>query len=305
MADSDKGGSDSFRLPDRRLAPPALLDGLSFDYCGVTFMVYGVLHGITGGMNAAYSDMLIRTVNGAEGLLFAKKSLFSFFPGSRSTVSLCDWAVLSVWDALGLGLRLTLLLSSWRVALADSVLERLQKRDPFLKTGQLKDLGGSPYFHTYDPWDRRKLVGFPDPGEGLRHDLTLLARPWKELLPRMPNTLSPAWNRILRLVQRHGHIPARSLHMLHFAATYAKETGHRQVSVFVGETHNTDMAWLAANEGAFRAGLAGPLRRMFERVADRAERLAHATLHRKFAVSARWAFYLTGLLLAQRSVSVS
>ncbi len=290
----DVRGGVPFPVPDRNCPPPDLLDAVSFEYRGVSFKGYGVLHGITGGMNAAYGDMLVRTVNGTGGLLFAEKSLLSLLPGSRPTISLCDWAVLSAWDTLGLGLRLTLLPSSWRVMLLDAPLERLRKGDPFLKTGRAEDLGGSPYFHIFDPWERRRLIGYPDPGDGFRHDLTLLARPWKELLPRMPRTLSPVWNRILRLVQRHGHFPVRSLHMLHYAATYAERTGQRQVSVFVGETHNTDMAWLAEHEDEFREALPQYLRRPFDRTVSRAEKLAAAVLGKKPAVEMRWALYLAG-----------
>lgn len=267
-------------------APPEKLDCLSFDYEGMHVHVFGVLHDISGGLNAEYRELLVRTAESAAGVAFAEKALFALLRMTREAVSLCDWAVITPWDGFGMGLRLTLLPTSWRVATADLLAEALQRHDSFPRTRNAADLAGSPCFHLLDAWERRRLIGFPSPADGLRHDLTLLAQPWRELWPRSPRSVSAKWNRILRLVQRHGHIPCRSLHMLTFAVEFARHKGWREISLFVGETHNTDMAWLAENIAAFRMGLEDRLDRRFDQVVARARRRASE------AASGNWRLHL-------------
>jgi hypothetical protein len=276
---------------------PDNLGCLSFSYADIRFHVYGVLHGISGGMNAEYRDLLTRTVAEAAGTIFAEKGLFALLRDCRRPVSLSDWAVIRPWDGFFMGLRLTLLPASWRVVTVDLMREALCRHDRFPRSRQLRDLGGSPFFHRIDAWERRQMVGFPPPENGLRHDLELLSRPWRELWPRSPGTISPAWNRILMLVQRHGHIPARSLHMLNFAAEHARLTDSGEVSLFVGETHNTDMAWIAEHGKEFRQSLDQRLAVRYDRVVSRARRLAALAAAGSWQIVGRKTGYFLSLLV--------
>lgn len=276
---------------------PTTLDGMHFEYGGVRFHVYGVLHGITGGMNAEYRKALTRTAASASGTVLAEKGLFSLLHEVDRPVSLCDWGVIAPWDAFGMGLRMVLLPAAWRVFVIDSVVEVLQRHDRFPNSRRIEDLGGSPFFHLIDPWQRRRMIGFPDPDVGLRHDLLLLAEPWRELWPHRPRTLSAPWNRVLQIVQRHGHIPCRSLHMVSFAAEYAHRTGTNEVSLFVGETHNTDMAWLAKNSEELKAQCDAKLAKVYDRVVNRARRLATGLAAGSWHVSTAAIAYFASLLL--------
>ena len=276
---------------------PTTLDGMHFEYEGVRFHVYGVLHGITGGMNAEYRKVLTRTAQSSNGTLFAEKGLFALLREVKRPISLCDWAVIRPWDAIGMGLRLVLLPAAWRVCTIDVLLEALRRHDQFPRSRRIEDLGGSPFFHLLDPWTRRRMIGFPEPDAGLQHDLMLLAEPWRELWPYRPRTMSGPWNRVLQIVQRHGHIPSRSLHMLSFAAEYARSTGITEASLFVGETHNTDMAWLAKHDEPFRAQCDAKRVKAYDRVVYRSRRLARRLAAKSWLVYANAIGYFASLLI--------
>ena len=70
-------------------------------------------------MAAEYRERLVRTAESAAGVVFAEKALFALLRLKREAVSLCDWSVITPWDGFGMGLRLTLLPTSWRVATVD------------------------------------------------------------------------------------------------------------------------------------------------------------------------------------------
>lgn len=278
-------------------AAPTTLDEIHFEYEGVRFHVYGVLHGITGGMNAEYRQCLTRTATSANGTLFAEKGLFALLREVKRPVSLCDWAVIRPWDAIGMGLRMVLLPAAWRVCTIDVLLEAVRRHDQFPRSRRMEDLGGSPFFHLLDPWTRRRMIGFPEPGVGLQHDLMLCAEPWRELWPNRPRTISGPWNRVLQIVQRHGHIPSRSLHMLSFAAEYARRTGVTEASLFVGETHNTDMAWLATHDKGFRGQCDVKRAKAYDRVVYRSRQLARQLAAKSWIVYANAIGYFASLLI--------
>jgi hypothetical protein len=186
-----------------------------------------------------------------------------------------------------MGLQLLLDPRCLRMITLDALGEVLSIRDPFVagRKRSVSDLGESPYFHYLSPDERRELIGFPPPAEALRRDLGHLAGPWGELLPRPTRFRfeNRKWGRIL-LLSRFVHIPSRSLHMLHFAAAYARRRGCGSVNLIVGETHNTDMRSFAAAGEGMRESLGPREREMFERVVRRAERFGGASYLR---VSAR------------------
>lgn len=51
----------------------------------------------------------------------------------------------------------------------------------------------------------------------------------------------------LNSVEQQVSIPIRSLHMLFFAWSYAVEHGYKEIDLFIGETHNTDVETIAKN----------------------------------------------------------
>jgi hypothetical protein len=52
-------------LADPATRPPELLDWIEFDFEGVTIRVRGVLHGLTGGANREYIDLVERSIRDA------------------------------------------------------------------------------------------------------------------------------------------------------------------------------------------------------------------------------------------------
>jgi hypothetical protein len=272
-------GADDKHLPleqiDPEELPPPPLDCVEFRFRGTTFRVFGILHGITGGMNRTYRRFVRDHVRRTAGLKLAEKGMKAVYRGCGIDRELEDWMVLRGSDCFLLGLQLVLDPRCLRMITVDTAVELMGSRDPFVADPEhnASHLGESPYFHYLSPGERRRLIGFASPTEGLRTDLRLLRRWWSKLLPRkvafeFPN---PKWERIL-LMSRLMHIPARSLHMLHFAAAHAESSGLDTVNVFAGETHNTDMRSLAEAEKSFRSSLDDAERRAFDAIVSRAER---------------------------------
>jgi hypothetical protein len=255
--------------------PPPELDFIEFTFQGVTFRVFGVLHGVTGGMNREYRQFVRRHIRAAPVPKLGEKGMKVLYRGCGVEQEMEDWLVLRASDCFFMGLQLVLDPRCLRMITLDALGEMLRLRDPFVAHQRrcVSDLGESPYFHYLNPDERRGLIGFPPPLEGLQRDLGLLSRPWASFLPRRaPSKVQNAkWRRIL-LLSRFMHIPCRSLHMLHFAAAYAKRRGLSMVSLFVGETHNTDMLAFAAEGDGIAQLLSPGERRFFDIIVRRAER---------------------------------
>jgi hypothetical protein len=226
-------------------------------------------------MNRTYRRFVREHIRRASGLKLAEKGMKAAYHGCGIDRELEDWLVLRASDCFLMGLQLVLDLRCLRMITLDAAAEVLRSRDPFVSDPQhnASHLGESPYFHYLDPVERRELIGFPPPAQALRRDLRLLCRWWSDLLPRRIRFRfsNPKWGRIL-LLNRFMHIPARSLHMLHFAVACAEGRGVDEVSLFVGETHNTDMRCIATGEEALTGSLDMGARKAFDRIVRRAER---------------------------------
>ena len=74
--------------------PPDSLDFLEFDFDGVTFRCYGILHGITGGLNREYRDFIKRSIQNIEGIKLAEKGMKQLYRKCGIDAELEDWAVL-------------------------------------------------------------------------------------------------------------------------------------------------------------------------------------------------------------------
>lgn len=221
--------------------PPATLDFLEFGHRGVRIRAYGFLHGVTGGPNAAYRSLVRRSVAEAPGLVLGEMGLRRAGLGIRRELD--DHLPVGFRDAFSLGLRMVCHPVAAPCIAAGAVMESVRRADP-IGPGRMPgivDLARSPRFHLVDPWERRALSGLPGPEPYLRLNLARRRRQAAMKAPRFPD---PMWS-WLTVLEPWANIPARSVHMLEFAAELALAEGHGTASLFVGETHNTDMHWLA------------------------------------------------------------
>jgi hypothetical protein len=285
------------KLADRSLKIPDLLDFITFDFRGVTFRVRGVLHGVTGGASRDYIDFVKRSIKASTGFVMVEKNM-SVMYGTPNAKELDDWLVLRFRDVLVLSCKFYFIPRNLIGLVWKSVIERLRRQDPFIKGGQ-KDstlIGGSPLFHHLDPMERRAIAGFPLPLKGLRRHLSLRAG---EPDTGLDKAIVPhgEWT-FLNSVEQQVSIPIRSLHMLFFAWSYAVEQGHKEVDLFIGETHNTDVAVIAENADILRE--AADLNPAHMQILD--ELITQAVSFAKMGTYsprrlARYALYLTGMTI--------
>jgi len=175
----------------------------------------------------------------ASGWKMGEKGLR--LPYSGIEVDLEDWAPVHFLDAFNLTLRMVCTPQALASVVMGAVTERGRKNDAFGTHGfgRVQDLGGSPRFHLMNPLARRALVGFPDPEKYLRINLDRrrgIASPSAVHFP------DPAW-KWLTTIEPVASISLRSLHMLVFACERARLANRSEVSLFVGEIHNTDIEW--------------------------------------------------------------
>lgn len=218
--------------------------------------------------------------------------------GAPNVKELDDWLVLRFRDVLLLSCKFYFLPRNLFGLAWKSIVERLRRRDPFIKGGQqdFTLIGGSPLFHHLDPEERRGIAGFPAPLKGLRRHLSLRAG---EPDTGVDKAIVPhgEWT-FLNSVERQVSIPIRSLHMLFFAWSYAVEHGHREIDLFIGETHNTDVAAIAEN--ADRLSEAAELNtaqvQLMEKLVSQAVAFAKLVTYSPRRLG-RYALYLTGMTI--------
>lgn len=222
---------------------PAELDFLSFEYEGVTVHAYGVLHALTGGTNRAYVSLTNDTIANAPGLKLGEKGMTVMYKGLDGELD--DWLQVPLKDAFRFPL--SLLGSPWRLArlVATVVRELITKDDRFGASGvrRLEDIGGSPAFHAMAPGERRRVAGFPDARDYLMENLLRRQGRGRMAPIQFPDT-DWSW---LPLIEHYANIPCRSIHMLEYAVALARLKGLSEVSLFVGEVHNSDMGWYQAH----------------------------------------------------------
>ena len=68
--------------------PPATLDYLEFDFKGVTFRCFGILHGITGVLNRDYREFVKDSIRAVDGVKLAEKGMKQLYRGSALMLSL-------------------------------------------------------------------------------------------------------------------------------------------------------------------------------------------------------------------------
>jgi hypothetical protein len=220
------------------LEKPQYADCIDLDYEGIKFHVYGVLHGITGGTNREYVSFVNDTINQAKGLKLGEKSMLKMYKGLDAELD--DWFQMPNKDTFFLTLRLLFSpKASWNI-IKTTIKEKTQKLDKFdINNRKIEDLGGSPYFHLLDHYLRREYLGFPNSenyfivnfnrrkGQGSFTPIVYQDPDWK-------------W---LTYIEKFVNIPYRSVHMIEFAVKEAKKKNIKEVSLFIGETHHSDIAW--------------------------------------------------------------
>lgn len=228
-------------LAEENYELPQILDPIIFSHRGILFTVYGLLHGATGGTNAEYRQLIQRTIDAAPGLKLAEKELRRLYTGLE--LEMDDYRQIPFVDAFKM--MFSIMHSPIRLfAMAQmSYRERVTKADRFGQCGvkRLQDIGGSPAFHRLSPSARRRYAGFPIPRDYL---LINLGRRMVGRKFASPNFPDQDW-KWLGWVEPYINIPCRSIHMMEFAAELAKIKGVNEVTLFVGEIHNSDMSWIA------------------------------------------------------------
>ncbi|CAG9186021.1 hypothetical protein [Cupriavidus pampae] len=247
------------------------IDSVTFEYAGVRCHVFGVLHGLTGGTNRQYKALVERAIQSAPGeLVFGETKFAKLYRGVQ--VEMDDWTEIPLRDAFRMQFKAALTparlfrlaYSSWR--------ERRTDRDRFGRGGprRLQDIGGSAAFHQIAPGERRRLAGFPGPYEYLVENCWRRAGLGSMRGPVFPD---PDWA-WLAMIEPELNIPLRSVFMLEFATERARRLGAKEISLFVGEIHNSDMEWLASCD--IDAMPSNPVRSMVPAVRERARALAYA-----------------------------
>ena len=220
---------------------PAQLDSIEFTYRGIRCHVFGVLHGLTGGTNSLYRDLVNDTIRVAPGLKFGETRFSLHYRGID--VEMDDWLEIPACDAFLIRFVLSAtparIFRVWNCARR----ERKARTDRFGAGGvrRLQDIGGSPAFHSISPTERRHIAGFLPPYEYLRENCLRRLNARQCAAPALPD---PGWF-WMAAIEPYANIPLRSIHMLEYATECALLKGAAEISIFVGETHNSDMEWYA------------------------------------------------------------
>ena len=283
------------------IEPPQALDYLEFIFNGVTFRAYGILHGITGGLNREYRDFIKSSISNIEGAKLAEKGMKQLYRGCGITDELEDWMVLRPIDSFIMGFQLIADPRCLWMITIDAIREQLRKRDAFITNERknISDLGESPYFHYLDEEERREIAGFLPSEQAITNDLKSMTHWYSAIIPKKRHVKidHPQWKRLL-LLERIMHIPCRSIHMLHYASAYAKRHGHQQINLMVGETHNTDMKYFAENMNEFENALNTKQTTTMNKIIKRAKHYGESSTWRsKLSLISKKTNYLIMLLL--------
>lgn len=218
---------------------PQKLDSIDFVYKDINFHVYGVLHALTGGTNKQYVEHVNNTIAQASGIKLGEKSMKKMYKGLDEELD--DWIQMPAKDVFFLTFNLVKNPINWYKIGKALFKETFTKKDRFGKNGEKKveDIGGSMAFHAIDPLQRRSLAGFPPPKDYLAHNLARRLYKTRFNPPRFPDK-DWEW---LSIIEPFANIPCRSIHMIETAVDIATRQNVKEVSLFIGEIHNTDIAW--------------------------------------------------------------
>lgn len=204
-------------------------------------------------------------------MIFGETKFAKLYRGIQ--VEMDDWTEIPPRDAFRMQLKaaltparlLRLSRRIWR--------ERRTEADRFGRNGfrRLQDIGGSAAFHSISPAERRRLAGFPAPYEYLEENCRRRIGTGEIEGPAFSD---PDWD-WLAMIEPQLNIPLRSVFMLEFAVERARRLGATEISLFVGDVHNSDMEWLAVHDMATVPS--SLVRGTVASVRERAQELARAT----------------------------
>ena len=213
------------------------IDRMTLHHQGVVVHVYGIL-GLTGGPDQTYIRAVNETIAAAEGLRLGQVSIAWMYKGLHG--DLADWLQVPLADAFRLAFALTCSPVRLLRLLVTGLRRKTTQPDKYAHNARRENIGGSLALHSLSPYQRRNLAGFPDPETYLRMNLDRRAG-----MRYASPSADPDWL-LLSYIEPYSNIPCRSIHMLEYGVTQARAGGFSVVSLFVGEIHNTDMAWLTA-----------------------------------------------------------
>lgn len=218
---------------------PKQLDAVTFTYRDVRCHVYGVLHGLRGGTNRQYTEFVNLTIKAAPGLRFGETQFMRLYEGLDAEMD--DWLEIPPRDAFMMQIAASLM--PWHLirVVLQARREARTRIDRFGDGGvrRLQDIGGSPAFHLLSPDERRRIAGFLPPHSYLAENCRRRRRAGRVAGPVFPDK---DWFWLAR-IEPYINIPLRSVHMLEYAVERARLSGADEISLFVGEIHNSDMAW--------------------------------------------------------------
>lgn len=248
-------------LSGEKVITPKEIDFLSFNYKGINFKAYGILHGLIGGTNQEYRDMVNLTIANSQGLKLGEKSMLKMYKGIDAELD--DWLEVPLQDVFKM--TLDLCISPLKICSIIKTLykETTQKIDRFGVSGikRLQDIGGSPQFHLINPYERRLLMGYPKSEDYMMENIK--RRNGKGEIGKVIMG-DPDWNWLTH-IEMFANIPMRSIHMIEYAVHLATIKNKKEVCIFVGETHHTDIDWYV-KQTAFNPVLEKEVNRIKARV---------------------------------------
>lgn len=223
----------SSKSPDR-------IDSIDLTVDGIKVHVYGVLHGVLGGSNKEYVDIVNATIADSIGTRYCEKSMKLMY--DNLDVDLNDWLVFNSKEMFKLTYCALVNPLFW-FRISKTIYSERTSKPAFGVNGiyTISDSLSSSHFHLLSPKERRLICGFPEPEEYLT--LNILRR--NGVLNKKFRFANKDWA-WLEQIEPNGCIPLRSIHMLEYALKHAKSNGYDEISLFVGEIHNTDIEWYAS-----------------------------------------------------------
>jgi hypothetical protein len=209
--------------------PPPELDAVTAEADGVTYAIYGVMHGMVGGNEKDYKEFVDRRLSALPQVLF-ENGLHLYYPPSTYVV-IPDYLVLGPLGSLRLGLEVGLFFPVLMFELLGDLFRRGGG------SGEIYDY--TPAYHAVDPETRRGV----DPAEPvlpsrLQIDLELSA--WARRGWRAPMADPMA-------------IVPRSAFMAGFAQGHAKSRGLDHVDLVLGDLHTVEVQRFLEEPGRWPA----------------------------------------------------
>ena len=200
--------------------PPARLEPLEVERDGVTYAIYGVIHGLVGGHDRDYKELVNAALRELPHTVF--EDGFGWFYPSQSAETIPDQTVAGFLGAVRIGLYVGI---EFPLMLLELVAELLKLKLPFGGAeGDLLDYDAR--FHTLDPEVRRGVE--PDPPLPSRVQIDLELQDWD----------AHGW---LAGWKEPGAIVPRSMFMAGYAVGVSERRGVSRVDLVIGDLHTMEV----------------------------------------------------------------